>query len=65
MTDLVDKDIKIVIIILLYMFKKLEDILSMLTEYMENANTHTHKPLNQTAEDRKDNIWDEKWARWD
>lgn len=53
MTDLVDKDIKIVIIILLYMFKKLEDILSVLTEYMENANTH--KPLNQTAEDKKDN----------
>lgn len=42
MTDLVDKDIKIVIIILLYMFKKLEEILSMLSEYMENPNTHTH-----------------------
>lgn len=57
MTDLVDKDIKIVIIILLYMFKKLEEILSMLSEYMENPNTqHTHKPLNQTAEDKKDNI---------
>ena len=42
MTDLVDKDIKTVFIILLYMFKKLEEILSMLSEYMENANTHTH-----------------------
>ena len=34
------------------MFKKLEEILSMLSEYMEN--THTHTPLNQTAEDKKD-----------
>ena len=42
MTDLVDKDIKTVFIILLYMFKKLEEILSMLSEYIENANTHTH-----------------------
>ena len=58
MTDLVDKDIKTVFIILLYMFKKLEEILSMLSEYMENANTHTHTHTHthptQTAEDKTD-----------
>ena len=41
MTDLVDKDIKTVFIILLYMFKKLEEILSMLNRGLEENLTDT------------------------
>ena len=45
MIDLVDKDTKIVIIILFYMSRKLEERLSMLSENTENVGTPpTHTP---------------------